>query len=390
MIYLDNSSTTRQYDEVTRLMCETMADSFGNPSSLHRLGMNAEKLVKEGRRRVAGALSVKPEEVFFTSCGTESDNTALFGAARARKRTGKKIITTRVEHPAILEACARLEKEGFEVEYLPVDGRCMVDMDALKAALTEDTIIVSVMAVNNETGTIMPLSEIGNAIKEYNKEHGSRILFHSDMVQAFGKVRPDMRLIDLASVSAHKIHGPKGMGALYIKEGLNIEPFFYGGGQEKHFRSGTENVPGIAGFGLAAEMVNRGFAERTERMRTLRSFLLERIKTEISDIKVNGFEDGDFACPAVLNVSFLGTRGEVILHTLEQDGIYVSTGSACASNHKSKAGSHVLRAMGLNDKEVEGAIRFSFSEFNTMEEMNMVAESLVKAVGKFRKLGSFR
>lgn len=236
----------------------------------------------------------------------------------------------------------------------------------------------------------MPLSEIGNAIKEYNKEHGSRILFHSDMVQAFGKVRPDMRLIDLASVSAHKIHGPKGMGALYIKEGLNIEPFFYGGGQEKHFRSGTENVPGIAGFGLAAEMVNRGFAERTERMRTLRSFLLERIKTEIRDIKVNGFEDGDFACPAVLNVSFLGTRGEVILHTLEQDGIYVSTGSACASNHKSKAGSHVLRAMGLNDKEVEGAIRFSFSEFNTMEEMNMVAESLVKAVGKFRKLGSFR
>ena len=390
MIYLDNSSTTRQYDEVTRLMADTMADNFGNPSSLHRLGMNAEKIVKEARKQVAKALGTGAEQIFFTSCGTESDNTALFGAARARRRTGNKIITTKVEHPAILEACGRLEKDGFSVEYLDVDEKCRVNMTQLRNALTADTIMVSVMAVNNETGTIMPIPEIAEEISNFNKANNTKILFHSDMVQAFGKVRIDMKLLDMASVSAHKIHGPKGMGALYVKDGLNIEPFIYGGGQEKHFRSGTENVPGIAGFGKAAEMVSKGFELRTHKMEEVRAYLLSGLKSEISDIKINSVEDGSEACPAVLNVSFLGTRGEVILHTLEQDGIYVSTGSACASNHKSKGGSHVLRAMGLSDKEVEGAIRFSFSEFNTKEEMNVVLDSVKKAVNRFRKLGTFR
>lgn len=390
MIYLDNSSTTRQYDEVIRLMAETMADNFGNPSSLHRLGMNAEKIVKEARKQVAKALGTGPEQIFFTSCGTESDNTAIFGAARARRRTGNKIITTKVEHPAILEACGRLEKDGFEVEYLDVDEKCRVNMTQLRNALTADTIMVSVMAVNNETGIVMPIPEIAEEISSFNKANNTKVLFHSDMVQAFGKVRIDMKLLDMASISAHKIHGPKGMGALYVKEGLNIEPFIYGGGQEKHFRSGTENVPGIAGFGKAAELVSKGFETRTRKMEEVRAYLLSGLKSEISDIKINSVEEGRDVCPAVLNVSFLGTRGEVILHTLEQDGIYVSTGSACASNHKSKGGSHVLRAMGLSDKEVEGAIRFSFSEFNTKEEMDVVLDSVKKAVNRFRKLGTFR
>lgn len=388
MIYLDNSATTRQYDEVNRAMLSAMQDTFGNPSSLHRLGLKSEKAVKAARAEIASAIGCTPAEVIFTACGTESDNTVLFGTARAKRRTGKRIITTKVEHPAILEPCKRLESEGFEVIYLDVDPEGFVTADAVLSALTDDTILVSIMAVNNESGCIMPIEEIGRRIAEYNKVHGTGILFHSDMVQSFGKVRFNMSLVDMASFSAHKIHGPKGIGALYVKKGVNIEPFLLGGGQEGHFRSGTENVPSIIGFGEAAKISSERFSERTAAMQAAKERLLAGLRERVPEIKVNT-PDHDSAC-SVLNVSFIGTRGEVILHTLEQSEIYVSTGSACSSNHSSKGGSHVLRAMGLKPKEVEGAIRFSFSEFNTLEEMDTVIDTVAAAVEKFRKLGSFR
>lgn len=393
-VYLDNSATTKQYDAVTDKIIKYMREDFGNPSSLHRLGISAEKAIKSARKSVAEAMDVHDDELIFTSGGTEADNTALIGAMSARKRRGKKIITTCVEHPAILETVSRLEKLGFIVEYLPVDEKGLVCIESLERALTEDTILVSVMGVNNEVGTIEPIKEIVQIKKDYNKANGTDILFHTDAVQAFGKLPARSNGVDMISVSGHKIHGPKGIGALYIRKGLMIEPYLIGGGQEKHMRSGTENVPAIAGFGQAAKMAKDNFVNRMQNMAMVRNYLLEGIKTEIRDIKVNSPEnhsinwESGMCCPSVLNVSFLGTRGEVLLHTLEQADIYVSTGSACSSNKKGH--SHVLKAMGLKDKEIEGAIRFSFSEFNTIDEMEYVLENLKTAVTKFRKLGSFR
>ena len=391
IVYLDNSATTRQYDEVTDLMADTAKNCYGNPSSLHGLGLDAEKAMKEGRKRIASAFNSSPDEVTITSCGTESDNTVLMGIARTPRPRAKKIITTAVEHPAVLEPCAELERRGFEVVRLGVDNKCRIDIDELKAALTEDTILISVMAVNNEVGTIMPLREIGEIKKEFNKTHGTKVLLHTDAVQALGKIsldtKKEMKDVDMISVSAHKIHGPKGIGALYVRKGVNLLPFVLGGGQERGFRSGTENVPSVCGFGLACEMSVKGMNERVEKMNAVRNYLKDGIVSEIGDIVVNSPDDG--VC-SVLNVSFPGTRGEVILHRLEQDGIYVSTGSACSSNHKTSKGSHVLNAMGLKHKEIEGALRFSFSEFNTTEEMDYVLGKLKSAVEGFRKLGSFR
>ena len=393
MVYLDNSATTRQYDEVTEAMLRTMRESFGNPSSLHALGLEAEKEVRAARRSLAKAVGAAEDELFFTSCGTESDNTVLMGAAQARKRTGKKIIVSAVEHPAILEPAKRLEAMGFELEYIGVDRLCRLNTEQLADALTEDTILISVMGVNNETGTIMPIKEIAELKDEFNRRHGTDIWLHSDAVQALGKIHIDLkkeyRGVDFLSGSAHKIHGPKGMGMLYVKKGIKLPPFMLGGGQEKHMRSGTENTPGIIGFGKAAEIADVRFDERIAAMRAARAYLLHAIESEIKDIVVNSPQD-ESACPSVLNISFLGTRGEVLLHTLEQDGIYVSTGSACSSNHASSKGSHVLNAMGLSPKEIEGAIRFSFSEFSTTEEMEYTADKVKAAVQRFRKLGTFR
>ncbi len=393
LVYLDNSATTRQYDEVTELMSRAMRENFGNPSSLHSLGLKAEKEVKNARKILAQSLGADEEEVFFTSCGTESDNTVLMGAAQAKKRRGKKIILSAVEHPAILEPAKKLESMGFEIAYIGVDKQCRLNLESLKNAVTDDTILISVMGVNNETGTIMPIEEIARFKEEYNRTHGTDIWLHTDAVQAFGKIlvnlKKEYKGVDFLSASAHKIHGPKGMGLLYMKKGLNLVPFLLGGGQERHMRSGTENTPGIVGFGKAAELAMRDFDERIQRMSTARQRLLEQICAEIKDIRINSPE-GEEACPSVLNLSFLGTRGEVLLHTLEQDGIFVSTGSACFSNHSSAKGSHVLNAMGLTPKEIEGAIRFSFSEFNTEEEMDFTADKVKAAVARFRRLGSFR
>lgn len=393
LVYLDNSATTRQYDEVTEAMAKAMREEFGNPSSLHSLGLAAEKSLRAARKTMAKAVSASEEEIYFTSCGTESDNTVLMGAAQARKRVGKKIIVSAVEHPAILEPAKKLESMGFEVAYIGVDRLCRLNMEQLKSAITDDTILISIMGVNNETGTIMPIESIAELKDEYNRTHGTDIWLHCDAVQAFGKVPIDLKReykgVDFLSASAHKIHGPKGMGLLYVKKGRNLTPFMLGGGQEKHMRSGTENTPGIIGFGKAAEIAISRFDERTAAMREAREYLLNALQAEIKDIVINSPQDSD-ACPSVLNISFMGTRGEVLLHTLEQDGIYVSTGSACASNHSSAKGSHVLNAMGLSPKEIEGAIRFSFSEFNTIEEMEYTAAKVKAAVERFRRLGTFR
>ena len=391
IVYLDNSATTRQYDQVTDVMAEAMRETYGNPSSLHMLGVEAEKKVRSSRKILASALGASEEEFFFTSGGTESDNTVLFGVAEARKRTGKKIITTAVEHPAILEPAKRLEAMGFTVEYIGVDRNCHLNLDQLASAIDDETILISVMGVNNEAGTILPIGEIAALKDRYNREHKTDILLHSDAVQAFGKVPVDLKGaykgVDFLSVSGHKIHGPKGIGGLYIRKGIHLPPFLSGGGQERHMRSGTENTPGIIGFGKAAEMGMADFAKRTEAMKQARARLLEGLLAEIPDIRINSPQD-ETASPSVLNVSFLGTRGEVLLHTLEQEGIFVSTGSACSSNKKGR--SHVLTAMGLSDKEIEGAIRFSFSEENTLEEMDYTVEKVKAAVTRFRRLGSFR
>lgn len=386
-VYLDNSSTTRPYDQVAETMIKVLSDDFGNPSSLHTLGLTAEKYVKSARKSVASALGVKDDEIYFTSGGTESDNTALFGAASARRRGHGRIITTAVEHPAVLEAAGRLEREGWKVEYIGVDRNCRPDMEALKSSIAEDVALISVMTVNNETGTIMPVGEIADIKEKFNREHGTDILFHTDAVQALGKTGIPTAGVDMISVSGHKVHGPKGTGALFIRRGLTVPPFMYGGGQEKNMRSGTENTPGIAGFGKACDVFVSDWEKRVRSMRESRQRLLEGLTSEIGDLVINS-PLGEDACPSVLNVSFIGVRGEVLLHTLEQDGIFVSTGSACSSNKKGQ--SHVLNAMGLSDREIEGAVRFSFSEFNTKEEMDYVTEKTKQAVARFRKLGSFR
>ena len=393
LVYLDNSATTRPYDAVTAAMTEAMKDNFGNPSSLHSLGLQAEKEVKNARKTVAKCFGAGEDEIYFTSCGTESDNTVLMGTAQAKKRRGNKIIVSAVEHPAILEPAKRLESMGYKIDYIGVDRLCRLNLWQLAASLDDETILISVMGVNNETGTIMPIDKIAELKDAYNQKNGTDIWLHCDAVQALGKVSVNVgreyRGVDFVSASAHKIHGPKGMGALYAKKGLNLPPFMLGGGQERHMRSGTENTPGIIGFGKACEIADENFVQRTSAMKEARQYLLDLIKDQIGDIVINSPQD-ETGCPSVLNVSFLGTRGEVLLHTLEQDGIFVSTGSACSSNHSSSKGSHVLNAMGLSPKEIEGAIRFSFSEFNTREEMEYVADKLKTAVIRFRKLGSFR
>ena len=378
IVYLDNSATTKVYDEVAVKMAAVMLDSYGNPSSLHTLGLDAEKLLKEARKTVASVFGADDKEIVFTSGGTESDNMAIVGAYNARKRESNHIITTTIEHPAVLETVKNLERQGAKVTYIDVDRNSMLDMDALREAISGGAAVISVMAVNNETGAMMPLCLV-------NEVKGNAIL-HCDAVQAFCKEEIENLPADLISVSAHKIHGPKGIGALYIKNGVKIPSLIEGGGQERGLRSGTENLPGIVGM---AEAVKRTMQDKDgyERIKRLNLKLRNGLAEEISDIRFNSPENG---VPYILNVSFLGTKGEVLLHKLEQEGIYVSTGSACSSGRNGKAGSHVLKAMGLSKEEIEGAIRFSFGAFNTEEEIDYVIDKVAKAVGEFRKLGRYQ
>ncbi|HVI41216.1 MAG TPA: cysteine desulfurase family protein, partial [Anaerovoracaceae bacterium] len=376
-VYLDNSATTKPYNEVVAETVKYMDTHYGNPSSLHRMGIAAEKALKEARKATSVSLGVKEDEIYFTSGGTEADNTALFGTVQARKRRGNKIITSQIEHPAVLEGCRKLEESGFRVEYIPVDRNGIIDMPALENTMDDQTILITIMHVNNEVGAIQPVSEIGELKNRIGEKLGTEILLHSDAVQSYGKLPIQIydSGIDLLSVSGHKIHGPKGVGALYVRKGLNVQPYLFGGGQERGLRSGTENVPAIAGFGIAADLNRRNLTKRIESMRTVKTYLTEGIRSEIQDIRFNSTEEGS---ASILNVSFLGVRGEVLLHTLEQSEIYVSTGSACSSRKKGQ--SHVLKAMELSDKEIEGAIRFSFCEFNTIAEMDYVLAELKNAV----------
>ena len=377
-IYLDNSATTIPCEAAKNAALRMIEEDFGNPSTLYRLGLDAEKVLKAARKSVARAIGAQDGEVYFTSGGTESDNTAIFGAFESRKKQGSRVITTAVEHPAVLRCFEALKRRGADVVILPVKRDGNFDLDAFKAALNEQTILVSVMHVNNETGAIFPVKEIAGLVTHFARERGiEKPLFHSDCVQSLGKIPVDVRDtgVDMASFSAHKIHGLKGCGALYVRSGLHISPFIYGGGQEKGFRSGTENMPGIAAFGAAADELRIPSGEAAE-------YLKKRIFEEIPDVRVNSPDD---ACPLIMNMSFVGCRAEVLLHSLEQDEIYVSTGSACSSKDK---GSHVLSAMGLKSEEIEGAIRFSFSSENTKEQMDTVVEKLRFYVESQRRLRS--
>lgn len=393
MIYLDNSATTRQYDEVTDIMTKCMKESFGNPSSLYSIGLDAEKLLKKARKQIDDFIKGEKGKVIFTSGGTEADNTAIFGTVKALKRAGNRIVTSAVEHPAVLECCKRLEEEGLEIVRIGVDKNCNPDINRLRDAIDKNTILVTFMQVNNEVGTIMPIKEISDIMRD-NKSPG---LLHVDAVQGFGKLQLPAEA-DMISLSGHKIHGPKGMGALWIKEKNRhdkktvLPPYIVGGGQESGQRSGTENVPAIVGFGLAAEMANENLELESKRLAAVRDALIEGLEGTIPDVMLNsprqsGHEPG-MCCPTVINMTFLGTRGEVLLHDLEGSGIFVSTGSACSSNKKGQ--SHVLKAMGLKDKEIEGTLRLSLGRFNTMEEVDFAVEKIAAAVKRFRRLGSFR
>ncbi len=384
--YLDNSSTTMQRREVTEAMLDAFENVWGNPSSLHRMGIDAEKKVKASRRAIAEGLGVSEEELYFTSGGTESDNTAIFGACRAMKRAGKHIITTSIEHPAVLECFQRLEESGFEVTRIDPQEDGVIDAGELKASVREDTILVSVMHVNNETGALQPVEEIGRFLKE-RKERGQHVFFHCDAVQSFGKIHIPVREagIDALSASGHKIHGPKGTGLLYVDHNRRVVPFMCGGGQERGMRSGTENVPGIVGLAAASELAFSEMERNLKKVASLRERLLAGIISEIPDVEINGPLDEERHLPYILNVSFLGTRAEVLLHMLEQDGIFVSTGSACSSNSK-KRGSHVLRAMGVSEEAVEGAVRFSFSCQNTEAEIDETLLKLKGAVAQNRRM----
>ncbi|QGP92174.1 Cysteine desulfurase IscS [Neomoorella glycerini] len=373
-IYLDNSATTAVLPDIAAVMHKILVENYGNPSSLHGLGMAAEKALAHARRQVAGLIGARPTEIYFTSGGTEANNWAVWGLSRARRRQGKHIITTAVEHPSLLAACRRLEAEGYQVTYLPVDARGVIRPADLEAALRDDTILVSVMSVNNEIGSLQPVEEVARLVQSK-----SRAALHVDHIQGYGKITLNCQElgIDLMSLSAHKIHGPKGTGALYIKEGLRLEPLLVGGDQEAGRRAGTENTAGIAAFGLAAGLAAAAMEERVARMREIKIELATRLLEAIPGTQINGPPPEEGA-PHILNVSFPGVRAEVLVHMLEQRGIYVSTGSACHS--RKQEASHVLKALRLERWRLEGAIRISLGALNTPDEIAPAVEAIKECV----------
>lgn len=378
-VYLDNSATTACFEDAAQLMHRILCEDYGNPSSLHHKGVEAEAYLRYANETFAKILKVNEKEIFFTSCGTESDNIALVGTAMANHRTGRHLITTRIEHPAVLQPMAYLEKQGFEVTYLSVDRQGRISLEELEQAVRADTILVSIMHTNNEIGSIQPIAEAGALIKKRNPN----TLFHVDAVQGFGKARiyPGKMHIDMLSASGHKIHGPKGIGLLYMREGAKVSPIMYGGGQQRGLRSGTENLPGIAGFAKAAELVYQDLEQDVDRMYGLRERLTNGVKN-IEDIVLNGCP-GREGAPHVVSVSFRGVRSEVLLHALEERGIYVSAGSACAA-HKPQP-SATLRAVGVEKELLESTIRFSLSGFTTEEEIAYTCQNLEEIVPKLRR-----
>ena len=378
-VYLDNSATSRCFPGAAKLMYEIMTEHYGNPSSLHRKGVEAENYLREATRLIARNLKVEEKEIFFTSGGTESDNLALIGCAHANRRAGNHLITTCIEHPAVLNTMKELESQGFRVTYLPVDETGVVRLSDLEEALCDETILVSVMYVNNEIGSLQPIEEIAALLKK----QGRKILFHVDAVQAYGKyhIYPKKQGIDLLSVSGHKIHGPKGVGLLYVNAQVKIYPILFGGGQQRDLRSGTENVPGIAGLGEAVREIYTDFAGKQERLYELREYFIGEVRN-IEGTTVNG-PQGREGAPHIVSVSFAGVRSEVLLHALEEKGIYVSSGSACSSNHPAVSG--VLKAIGVKRELLDSTLRFSFSEFTTKEELDYCLEALRELLPALRR-----
>ncbi len=369
-IYLDNSATTRPYDEVIEYISEINKNVYGNPSSMHTKGLEAEKHIKSAREAIAKSLGAEGQEIYFTSGGTESNNLAILGYLEANPRKGKHVITTKVEHPSVLEVYKLLMERGYRVDFLEVDNNGIIDVGGLKGAINTDTALISIIYINNEIGTLQPLGDIVEIKNSINRD----TVIHVDAVQAYGKMRilPRKLGIDLMSMSSHKIHGPKGVGALYIRKGIKIRPLFSGGGQESSMRSGTENVSGICGFGMAADMTYKKLDENYEKCRVLKAHFIEELKKELAeDVFIVSPEDSS---PYILNVSFANIRSEVLLHHLEMKNIFVSTGSACSS--RKNMHSHVLKALGLKPDKIDGAVRFSFSGFNTIEDIDETINAL--------------
>lgn len=384
--YMDNAATTRVRDEVRDIMIKVMQEDYGNPSSKHTKGMQAEEYVDKAREIIAGTLKCDRKNITFTSGGTEANNQALIGAALANERSGKHIVSTVIEHASVHEPLAFLESRGFEVTYLPVDSEGIVDAASLVEAVRPDTILVSVMYVNNEVGSIQDIAGLTAAAKEVN----NKLIFHVDAIQAYGKMKinPKKLGIDLMSVSGHKFLGPKGSGFLYHADNVKFLPYIYGGGQEKGLRSGTENVPGIAGLGLACELAYKNIDEKTSNMRRVKQYLIDELsKMEGAYINANSAGSAELGAPHILSVSFEGVKSEVLLHAIAADGVYVSSGSACSSNHPGLSGT--LKAIGVENKLVDSTIRLSFSYYTTMEEAEYTVKVLAKHLPVLRRFKSY-
>ncbi|HWO00354.1 MAG TPA: cysteine desulfurase NifS [Blastocatellia bacterium] len=383
-IYLDNSATTAVAPEVIDAMLPYFSEEIGNAQSVHSFGQRAKAAVERARRQVADLINSSATEVVFVSGGTEADNLAVHGVAEAHRDHGRHIITTKIEHPAVLSTCESLEQAGFRVTYLPVSGRGRVSVDDVRAAIGSDTILVSVMHANNETGTIQPIEELADVVATARERGASHLHFHTDAVQSVGKVAVDVKRlrVDLLSLSGHKIHGPKGVGALYVRKGVRLSKLMLGGHHERDRRAGTENVPGIVGLGCAAELARLQLGERQERMGELRDYLERQIAADVSDVRVNG--DAENRVPNVANLSFDGVDGESLLIALDLKGIAVSTGSACASG--SLEPSHVLQAMALTREQIRGSLRFSLSAYTTREEIDCAVAAVAETVNRLREM----
>lgn len=382
--YLDNSATTRVFPEVAELMTKIMCEDYGNPSSLHMKGVHAENYLRYAKETMARILKVNEKEILFTSGGTESDNMALTGCAIANKRRGNHLITTQIEHPAVQQTMHNLESQGFRVTYLPVNGYGQISLEDLQRAMTQDTILVSIMHTNNEIGSLQPVAEAGALIKRMSPN----TLFHVDAVQGFGKskIYPKRMGIDLLSVSGHKIHGPKGVGVLYLGEKVKMQPLFHGGGQQYNLRSGTDNVPGAAGLAKAAELLYQHFDEDMEHLYHCKKYFMDGVR-KIDGATVNGLfpgkPDGEGTAPHIVSVTFAGVRSEVLLHALEEKEIYVSAGSACAARKPQP--SATLKAIGADKSRLESTIRFSFSVYTTEEELYYTLQALYDKIPMLRK-----
>jgi cysteine desulfurase len=397
-VYLDNSGTTRVHKEVAVAVYRTLTENFGNPSALHGVGQAAERAMKQARQQLAFLIAANQKSILFTGGGTESDNLALYnGFKNPARMAGRKLLISAIEHPAVREYANWLSTQGVVVEYLPVDVTGLISLNALREALDERTSMLSVMHVNNEIGTIQPIDEIGRIKNDYNIRTGSSVLFHSDAVQSFAKLpidteTGDFRRVDLLSFSAHKIHGPKGVGALYAARPERLEPMLRGGGQEYGLRSGTENVAGVIGFGVAARQEASDMLSHAKQAGECRQRLIDGILGTIRDARVNGPQEhspkgeAGFCSPYILSVSFPGVRGEVLVHTLEEKGIYISTGAACSSRKReTERVNPILAAIGLPKEFADGTVRFSFSRYNTLTEMDYVLEHLKLSVERFRR-----